>query len=1199
MAANNYFGFTHSGTQYTATPGAAAAAAAYQAQGGYAVAPTGASTPAATYTTQRAATGYDYSAGTTAYAVPSAAPTAASATTYDYGYARTAAQAYDTSKTYYQQPVASAASYSTTDYSGWTQASSAQKPAPAVSAVYTYSQPGQRSTQPAVQKPASVAGLQATTQPAYSTQTYGSASAGSTYGASAYSTVQNQNKFASAGSTGAQSQIKKAVPQSYTTPQSALSYNAASSYVTQSPGVTSSYNTYSAQNKVATAAGGLANSGQKTTLGTGLRSNVGGSTPSSSYSSSYDQALYNAALYNVNQGSGAQTAGASGVTGAGGQNSKPQWKNYNKNTSGTGTANTFNKFQRPKQPPKPQQIHYCEVCKISCAGPLTYKEHLEGSRHKKKEQAQKAASGEGAKEGARGSAHPPRGTVFKCDLCSVTCTGTDAYSAHLRGVKHQKVVKLHQKLGKPIPEPDPKATAILRAKAEAAEAAKAAAGTAGSGDKVVSAAPKINFVASGSLNTTSKGDSTTATPSEKSSEDVDMIVDDNILPVGQEFVEEIKTDDGKLQTFHCKLCDCKFNDPNAKDMHMKGKRHRLAYKKKVDPTLVVEIKPNYFQKKQKEQRERMRLEYARRREEERVNFWTDKLLEHEERRYWEEIRRYEEEMEYYDWNVRRMGAPHHAGGPMGPPMPLPPRPGPPGPRGMLPPPPVPPALLRGGPPRMETYDDRHVIAKHEAILPRNEQLATLSHCVDSVEKALKNVSDLLVEEVIKAEEVKTEKKEADVATSGDAATPAATEDKKKDNLKSLKEKEEKRVLKGVNRVSALAKNILLQGEMSAELIVLCAEKPTLTLLRQVIQYLPEQLKLVAPTETFDVTMKPEEAGFLVTRQKQIKPEPAPDTDLPAVTDPSDAEPTDGPSASSDVIINVVLTSPVIREELLERQAAEAAAKAAAEAKAKAEAEAKKVAAEGGKPVAAAATIVKQEPKEPSKPPKPEPKDLLDPQKCLEALASLRHAKWFQAKAEPQQSCVMIIRLLRHLGQAWNLINPWALELLVEKVIASAGLPLSPGDALRRVFEAVASGLLLESGPGLLDPCEKEPRDALANMPAQDREDVTVAAQIGLRQMAFHQIHKLLGMEQLKLKRGFGGSRSANRKRRRDTSSGEKEDGGVKKDKKEEEESAGIKTETMETKLQDSSSRTILLSDGSSSKSSSRRTILLLSRQVVI
>lgn len=1144
MAANNYFNFTHSGTQYTATPGAAAA---YQAQGGYAVAPTAASTPGATYTGQRAATGYEYAAGTTPYA----APAAASATTYDYtSYARSAAQAYDTSKTYYQQPVASAASYSTTDYSGWTQASSAQKPTPAVSAVYTYSQPGQRTTQPA--KPAASA-LGAGGAAGYTAQTYGAPGAVGS-GASAYATntgtagygAVSQNKFTTPGSTQAASQLKKVVaPQtSYTGGAGALGYN--SSYVTQAGG---SYN-YGG-NKQAAAVSNV-QTPKTTSLGAGVRTNVGGSNTGgagsgSSYTSSYDQALYNAALY--------QTGATGGVSG--GQNNKPAWKNYNKGSTGTGTNNSFNKFQRPKLPPKPQQIHYCEVCKISCAGPLTYKEHLEGSRHKKKEQAQKAAETGKEATGTKGShgSGPHRGTSFKCDLCSVSCTGTDAYSAHLRGVKHQKVVKLHQKLGKPIPEPDPKATAILRAKAEALEAAKAVA-AAGGGEAAakvtkVTAAPKINFVSSGALNTTSKAadsaPSSTAA-SEKSNDDVDMIVDEHILPVGEEFVDEIKGEDGKLQTFHCKLCDCKFNDPNAKDMHMKGKRHRLAYKKKVDPTLIVEIKPNYFQKKQKEQRERMRMDYARRREEERANFWTDKLLD-EERRYWEEMRRYEEEMEYYEWNMvahsRRMGP----GMPPPPPhaMPLPPG----GPRpGMLPPHGLPPHMR--GPPRMETFDDRHVIAKSIAISPSPAQLNDLSSCVDSVEKALKNVSDILVDAVIKAEAEKAAKVTGAAVKKEVVDEKKEAEEKKKDNLKTLKEKEEKRVLKGVNRVSALAKNILLKNEMEAELVVLCAEKPTLTLLRQVIQHLPEQLKLVAPSDTFDVEIKPSEAGFLVTRAAKPKPaavESAANADAKPAGEA--AEPV---AANMPILINVVLTSPIIREEMLEKLAA----------KAKAEADAKKAATEGAAAATTPAAVVKQEPKEAVKPVKPEPKDLLSAQKCLDALANLRHAKWFQAKAEPLQSCQMVIRILRHMGQTWNLLSPWALELLVEKVLVSAGMPLAPGDALRRVLEAVSSGLLLQAGPGLMDPCEKDPIDALGNVPAQDREDLTVTAQIGLRQMAFHQVFKFLQMEPVKFKKGFGGGRhSANRKRRRDTSSGEKDENGIKKDKKEEEEA--VKQETMETK----------------------------------
>lgn len=70
-----------------------------------------------------------------------------------------------------------------------------------------------------------------------------------------------------------------------------------------------------------------------------------------------------------------------------------------------------------------------------------------------------------------------------------------------------------------------------------------------------------------------------------------------------------------------------------------------------------------------------------------------------------------------------------------------------------------------------------------------------------------------------------------------------------------------------------------------------------------------------------------------------------------------------------------------------------------------------------------------------------------------------------------------------------------MELLVEKVISSANGPLSLGDSLRRVMEAVASGILLPGGPGLMDPCEKEPVDALGNISNQQREDITASAQV--------------------------------------------------------------------------------------------------------
>ena len=71
----------------------------------------------------------------------------------------------------------------------------------------------------------------------------------------------------------------------------------------------------------------------------------------------------------------------------------------------------------------------------------------------------------------------------------------------------------------------------------------------------------------------------------------------NIEPVGKEYIETKL--EGKILSFYCKLCECQFNDPNAKDMHTKGRRHRLAYKKKVDPSLKVDMKGGVREDKNK------------------------------------------------------------------------------------------------------------------------------------------------------------------------------------------------------------------------------------------------------------------------------------------------------------------------------------------------------------------------------------------------------------------------------------------------------------------------------------------------------------------------------------------------------------------------------------------------------------------------
>uniref|UniRef100_G3QMT6 Spermatid perinuclear RNA-binding protein n=1 Tax=Gorilla gorilla gorilla TaxID=9595 RepID=G3QMT6_GORGO len=153
----------------------------------------------------------------------------------------------------------------------------------------------------------------------------------------------------------------------------------------------------------------------------------------------------------------------------------------------------------------------------------------------------------------------------------------------------------------------------------------------------------------------------------------------------------------------------------------------------------------------------------------------------------------------------------------------------------------------------------------------------------------------------------------------------------------------------------------------------------------------------------------------------------------------------------------------------------------------------------------------------------DPPDLLDRQKCLNALASLRHAKWFQARANGLKSCVIVLRILRDLCNrvpTWAPLKGWPLELICEKSIGTCNRPLGAGEALRRVMECLASGILLPGGPGLHDPCERDPTDALSYMTIQQKEDITHSAQHALRLSAFGQIYKVLEMDPLPSSKPF-------------------------------------------------------------------------------
>ncbi|XP_029573963.1 zinc finger RNA-binding protein isoform X4 [Salmo trutta] len=771
---------------------------------------------------------------------------------------------------------------------------------------------------------------------------------------------------------------------------------------------------------------------------------------------------------------------------------------------------------KPKQPPKPPQIHYCDVCKISCAGPQTYKEHLEGQKHKKKEVALKVSQSSSSSSSGGGSASA-RGTQnqLRCELCDVSCTGADAYAAHIRGAKHQKVVKLHTKLGKPIPSTEPSVVTQTSTTSTTASSKTPASssttptgstsnssylkpvsivsqGGAGAGlgkglvGNNLSAAsattavkkvntPKINFVGGNKLHTTGKvteeakvetskppPPSLVPQPQETKNESSDLLstlaaLQNDVQPVGHDYVEEVRNDEGKVIRFHCKLCECSFNDPNAKEMHLKGRRHRLQYKKKVNPELQVEVKPSIRARKIQEEKMRKQMqkeEYWRRREEEerwRMEMRYGEIGRYEEEMYW---RRMEEQ---HHWDERRGGPRMPGDGPylQGPP-------GPPGLLGVRPGMPIPQPQGPVPPRRPDSSDDRYVMTKHATIYPSEDELQAIQKIVSVTERALKLVSDIIIDQ--------------------DKTKETTGDDK---DTKEVPKIPQDRALKGVMRVGVLAKGLLLCGDNNVNLVLLCSEKPTKNLLSRIVEHLPKQLVLVTP-EKYEVTGSVEECSIILT---------------------SGADP--------KMTVTVTLTSPSIREE-----------------------------------------------ETPATPPPRDgdvtwglvrdPEDVLDRLKCLDALAALRHAKWFQARANGLQSCVIVIRILRDLCQrvpTWSAFPCWAMELLVEKVINSASGPLSPGDALRRVFECISSGILLPGGPGLVDPCEKNPTDTLTAMEEQHREDITSSAQFALRLLAFRQIHKVLGMDPLPQMNPRFNVRN-NRKRRRDNSDGtDGFEGEGKKDKK--------------------------------------------------
>ncbi|CAG0918684.1 unnamed protein product [Notodromas monacha] len=522
----------------------------------------------------------------------------------------------------------------------------------------------------------------------------------------------------------------------------------------------------------------------------------------------------------------------------------------------------------PKPPPV---VHYCEICRISCAGTLTYEEHLKGSKHKKKEAA--ASAGPAA-------VVPRGGCALRCELCDVACTGSDAYSAHIRGSKHQRVVKLHEKLGKPIPSHEP--TIILNKPSADGSSMETDSGSGyGAGIKIKT----LNDFDPSNIQVVE-------TPSGEKVGIPKLPDEQDAEPVGMDYIEDMKGPGDKVIGYKCNLCDCQFNDVNAKDMHLKGRRHRTQFKKKVDPSLQVPPKGAVV---------RRNVDHSAQ-----MPSWGGPAP-------------------FPEWGP---GSMEH-----GPMFQQP---------GFF----APPGNINF------SINDRVCLAKCAELTPGDKEINTILKAVGSVERGLKTVADAVAAE----------------------------------DSKQTRPLDAERTIKSLKRVGDLANGLIMTGATEVDLVLICGEKPTKSLLEKIVQLLSKELKN-QHSEASPEVISDANSGFTVVYPGQIR-------------------------------VQVAVTSALMRSD------AEASDKVDGTGSA------------GN--VSASATPT-------------DPADVLDREKCLEALAQLRHSKWFQARLAQAQQAEASIRILRYWARKdpiWEPFSPWIIELFVHEALASSTFPMLPGDIFK-------------------------------------------------------------------------------------------------------------------------------------------------------
>ncbi|KTG06135.1 hypothetical protein cypCar_00007004, partial [Cyprinus carpio] len=150
----------------------------------------------------------------------------------------------------------------------------------------------------------------------------------------------------------------------------------------------------------------------------------------------------------------------------------------------------------------------------------------------------------------------------------------------------------------------------------------------------------------------------------------------------------------------------------------------------------------------------------------------------------------------------------------------------------------PPATMRSI--RSFGNDDRHVMAKHSTIYPSSEALEAVQSLVSTVERALKHVSDWM--DLTQASQSNQPDSSSTQEEGTEASTDESPEGSTNEDSSCSGGPSEGRVLCGVMRIGLVAKGLLIKDDMDLELVLMCREKPTETLLCTVCDNLPLQIE---------------------------------------------------------------------------------------------------------------------------------------------------------------------------------------------------------------------------------------------------------------------------------------------------------------------------------------------------------------------